>query len=326
MITRLWGRWVDIWDRREHPLPMALVRILLGAVVFVDLLRMGILGLVNPLMAPAEAGGWGVPLALDHVPWFWASVPPTSGMAVLQWALMLGAALCVLVGLAPRAAAVVFVLLSAQFAITLPAADRGIDTLIRNAMLLLACARCGDTLSLGRRARTGRWTAPLDHQVPAWPRYLMLVQLTVLYFAAGVSKVASSWTPFGGWTALYIAMRDPHFQVLPDDVVDTLFPFTQALTGSSWIWEWMGPTLLLAYHFRATRDRGGWLRATFNRLDYRLVYLGIGALFHAGTHISFRLGIFPFAVMALYPAAFHADELHAAAAWVRRRVPVLRSP
>lgn len=320
MIGRLWSVWVGLWARQEHPLPVALVRIALAAVMVVDLARLGALGLIVPLMAPAEAGGLGVPLALDRVPWLWQLLPPTAGMATLHWAGLLLSALAVALGLAPRVFAVVFVLLSAQFAQTLPAADRGIDTLVRNAMLLLAVSRCGDALSLGHRLRHGRWSAPPEHRVAAWPRYLLIIQLMVVYFAAGVSKVASSWTPFGGWTALYIAMRDPHFQSWPDHWVDAIFPATQALTGATWIWEWAGPTLLLAYWYRATRDRGGWLRGLMNRMDYRLVYLAVGAFFHVGTHISLRLGIFPFAVMALYPAAFHPDELRAAGAWLRRRV------
>jgi hypothetical protein len=38
-------------------------------------------------------------------------------------------------------------------------------------------------------------------------------------------------------------------------------------------------------------------------------YLLVGAAFHVGTHLVLRLGIFPFAMLALYPAAVHPDRL-----------------
>jgi hypothetical protein len=321
VIARCWTGWVDLWAAREHPRALAGVRILLGTVVFFDFLTMGLLDLVVPLMAPEIAGGIGQPAGAEYVPHLWRVLPQTAGSAWLVWSVLLTSSATLALGVLPRISALVFVLLSAQFALTLPGADRGIDTLVRNAALVLVASGAGETLSLGRRLRTGRWSAPDDTTIPAWPRYLLIVQLMVVYFAAGVSKVSSVWTPVGGWTALYIAMRDPHFQVAPSDWVDAAFPLTQALTGATWIWEWAGPSLVLAYWYRHTRDRGGWLRRTMNRVDYRLLYLAVGAFFHLGTHISFRLGMFPFAVMALYPAAFHPDELRRAGRWLRARLP-----
>jgi hypothetical protein len=66
--------------------------------------------------------------------------------------------------------------------------------------------------------------------------------------------------------------------------------------------------MLLAYWYRNTPDRPGRLRAWFNRVNFLHVYLLVGAIFHLGTHLSLQLGIFPFAVLALYPAAFRPDE------------------
>jgi hypothetical protein len=60
------------------------------------------------------------------------------------------------------------------------------------------------------------------------------------------------------------------------------------------------------------------VRAAFNRVGFVHLYLVLGAVFHVGTHLTMRLGIFPFAVLALYPAALHPDE------WSRARHGVLR--
>ena len=64
-------------------------------------------------------------------------------------------------------------------------------------------------------------------------------------------------------------------------------------------------------------DGPGRLRAWFNRHEVVGFYLGVGACFHVGTHLALQLGIFPFAVMSLYPACFPPDQI--ARAWRRLR-------
>ena len=38
--------------------------------------------------------------------------------------------------------------------------------------------------------------------IPAWPRYLLFVQLIWVYFSGGHNKTGLEWTPSGGFTAL----------------------------------------------------------------------------------------------------------------------------
>ena len=202
----------------------------------------------------------------------------------------------------------------------LPAADRGIDMLLRNGLFLLVFARSAATWSMTCRLRHGRWSAPEDHRVLAWPRYLLALQLIVVYFAAGISKVASSWTPFGGLSALYVSMSDPHFQRLPDAWLRSGFRLTQVGTLVSVTWEWLAPIVLLAWWYRETPDRPGRLRAWMNRRPVVMGYLLIGAVFHLGTHLFLRLGIFPFAMMAFYPACVPPGQ------WGRWLARVWRRP
>jgi vitamin K-dependent gamma-carboxylase len=299
--------WVALTSRREDPLSQALVRVLLAAVILADWVQIGRLGLVEALFAPESMGGMGRPLHREPASWMYQLLPPEH-VAVLGYGAVIVLTVMVGLGLLTRLSAGALVLVMAQLALALPAADRGIDMLIRNMLVLLVFAHSHRALSLDAWFKSGRLTGD-GEEVPAWPRYLVVMQLVILYFTAGMQKVATSWTPLGDFSALYIAMRDPAFAVFSPELLATLFPLTQALTASSVLWEWLAPGLLLALLFRDTRLKGGWLRAAFNRLRFRDAYLLIGLSFHFGTAISLQLGIFPWAVIALYPACFHPDEV-----------------
>lgn len=299
--------WVALWDRREGAESQALVRILLSLVILADWIQLGRLGLVRALFAPEPFGGMGRPLEREPALWLYTQLPPdtvadTAYGAVLVLTVMVGA------GLLTRLSAAALVLVMAQLALALSAADRGIDMLIRNMLLLLVFAHSHRAWSLDALIWRGRFRGD-GQPVPAWPRYLVVMQLVILYFTAGMQKVSSSWTPFGGFSALYIAMRDPAFAVVSPGVLERIYPLTQALTAGSLFWEWAAPALLLALWYRDSRSRGGRLRAAFNRLRFRDVYLFVGACFHIGTAVTLQLGIFPWAVLALYPACFHPDEV-----------------
>ena len=301
--------WVDLWRHTEHPRSMAAVRIGVATVMLVDLVWMRHLGLVVTLMGAADAGGLGTVGRNGAAEWVVGLLGTGAGLPEGLWWGMTGSAALLWLGILPRGAALVLCLLSAQLALILPAADRGIDMLLRNVLLLLAFARSGDTWSLPTLLRYGRVAAPASTRVQAWPRYLLAFQLVVVYFTAGVSKVASSWTPLVGMSALFVAMSDPHFQRIPDDWLRAGYRLTQLGTLCSWLWEWSAPVLLLAWWCRYTSDRGGRLRAWMNRWPVAELYLLVGAFFHVGTHLVLRLGIFPFAMLALYPAAAHPDRL-----------------
>lgn len=300
--------WVALWDRREDPRSIALVRILMSMVVLYDWLRIWSLDLVVPLFAPSAGGGIGTPLSRKSIPWLYAALPDGTDAAWVGFTLVVVLTVMLGVGLLTRVSAALLVLLWTQLALGLPASDRGIDMLIRNVIFLLAFSSAGRVWSLDARIRTGSWLGD-GAPVPAWPRYLLVIQLVILYFTAGVQKVSSAWTPFGGWSALYIAMRDPAFAMGELAILDALYPITQVLTASTWAWEWSAPLLILALYYRDTRSRTGRLRALMNRLSFRTIYLLIGASFHFGTALTLQLGIFPWAVLSIYPACFHPSEL-----------------
>lgn len=313
------GWWIGLWDRREAALSMALARILLALVVLWDLLDVVRLGLVVPLWGPAEVGGMGNPAARLEPPLLYTWFPQTAETA--QWAVYVAILLacCLLVGVGTRLVALALMLLLAQLALVLPAADRGIDMLLRNALLILGLSGCGGALSFDAWRRAGSWLGG-GRLVPSWPRYLLVVQMTVLYFTAGVQKVSTQWLPIGGFSALYIAMRDPAFAVGELAWLDAVYPLTQAATAATLVWEWCAPLILLNFHFRdRSVPRPGRVRRVVGHRLFLPVWLAIGAGFHLGTAATLRLGIFPFACLSLYPCFFHPTAIASAARRVLRR-------
>jgi len=313
---RAWSWWVGLWSRREAPTTLAVLRLSLGSLLLVDLLMTAQRGLVVPLYAPLHAGGLGDVLARHPVQELYRFLPATAATAELAFWTCTAAVACFTLGIFPRVAGLLALLLLAQLALPVPPADRGIDMLLRDALLVLALSRSGESLGLGARLRTGSWLGD-GRPVPSWPRYLLVVQLVLLYASAGIQKVSLAWLP-PRWSALYIAAHDPAFGRW--DAVAwpaAAWHLSQAGTALSWLWEWSAPLLLLGFWYRDTADRPGRLRAFVLRWHLLGIYVGVGALFHLGTHLAMRLGIFPFGVLSLYPCFVHPETFAALGRRVR---------
>lgn len=300
-MMRLLGRWVALWDRRETGESLALVRILVALVIVWDLLEVLRLGLVIPLWAPMEEGGIGPATHDDPVSLFYRWFGATSGNTWWLYALALSSAMSLGVGLFSRASALTLLFAYSQLAALSPDADRGIDTLLRNVMIVLAFARA-ETLSLDARWRHGRFVT--DQPVLAWPRYLIIAQLTLLYFSAGMLKQASNWSFSGGYSALWLVMEKPHFvkYELPRDVVLPLYRLFQAGTLATVVWERSTILLPLLVWLRGSKERGGKLRTLVNRARLLEVWVATGVFFHLSLALFLALGAFPWGCLALYPA------------------------
>jgi len=317
----MWRWWVDLWDRKEAPWSLALIRIFLSLVVLYDLFFIGWYGLVALLWGSPEMGGVHDVMAREQIPELYRLFPPSSGVVVGLYLTCIASITAFGAGLATRFSGIVFLLAYAQTAIINDQADRGIDRMIRIILVLLICSKCGHGWSVDARLRTGSWRGN-GARIPSWPRYLIIAQLVVMYWCAGVEKFAVTWFPWGGYSALYYILQDPIFAVMDFDFLGSpyLYPLTQLSTAVSHLWEWTFPVILLAFYYRDTRHRPGRLRALFNRLDIRLIYVLVGAAFHILLAGSLRLGIFPAAMLALYPAFFHPDEWVRVGRWIRSRL------
>jgi hypothetical protein len=190
----------------------------------------------------------------------------------------------------------------AQLARVSPGSDRGIDTLLRNVLLVLACSQAGATLSVDARLRHGQWMP--DVSIPAWPRYLIVVQLALMYFMAGILKQSAAWTSLGGYSALFLVLNQPHFArfSLSRDLLVSSYPVLQLATALTVVFERAAITVPVLVWFRLTPTRSGVLRACANRARLLEIWVILGATFHIGLALTLMLGIFPWGCLALYPS------------------------
>jgi hypothetical protein len=309
--------WVGLWDRREPPDVLALVRIGIGLVLLYDLLVTWRLGLVDTLMATVEHGGLGPPITENSALWLrWMG----GGAASAHWLfrLLLLSALTLTAGLFSRTSALVFMLLSAQWGMIMPESDRAIETMMRNVLFLLMFSGCGRKWSVDAWLSSGSVHGD-GGLVSAAPRYLLVLQVVVMYFTAGVQKYGQHWWPWGGYTALYVILHDWAYAAYPGSWLHRQ-PFyfsTQLATAVTMLWQWTYPVVLLHY-FPPPREPGRF-RQLFTRYRLHWLWIAVGALFHVLIGATMELGIFPTGMLAIYPAFLHPDELRELAGKLSRR-------
>ena len=301
--------WIRYWDQKEHPRTMGLLRLALGLVILVDFLSLGALDLVIPLMGASEAGGWGAEGTLRQGFWLYNLLPETVASAWGIYATLLTASLCFMLGCAPRVAALVLVVLWAQVAMLVPPSDRGIDLLLRNVLWIFVFFPSGRWGSVEAWWTTGSWRGT-GAPIPAWPRLFMIAQLVIVYFTAGLQKVGFHWLPMGDFAALYVILQD--WAVARADFgflsLPGLYAVTQVSTMVSVLWELTFPVVLWV-HLGKWRGLGaetwqGW--AVRHRIDRWWILIGV--VFHLGIFLTLQLGIFPWAVLALYLCLIDPDE------------------
>ncbi|MCA9707359.1 MAG: HTTM domain-containing protein [Myxococcales bacterium] len=295
-MRRLWSAWVALLSVREPATSLARFRIALGLVVLYSLLSMVAADLVEVMWVDFDHGGLQT---LDARHWLVRALggrTPTTAWTLVGAGLGLGALL--VVGLGGRLTALG--LLQVYYAINTAKGTLtgGYDTLITNALWLLVFAQSTATLSLDCRRRTGRWTS--DEPVPAWPRYLLILQLLVVYGTTGLYKLSPVWTPGGDYSALYWVFQDPTWRRFDMTLTASIYPLTQLATAVTWWWEVLTPLMLVVYWARHTAARGGRLRRALNRYDLRKPWAAIGIGLHLGILAMLNVGPFSWISMSYY--------------------------
>jgi hypothetical protein len=307
-------RWVAFWDRREAPHPLALVRILVGTALFADLVQAALYDVIPLVWAPPPVGsGYGqvahpAPLV---VRWLGAS----ASTGTLLWAL--GVVSCALfaLGVFYRVTSWVLVFAMVELAGCQPVGD-SIDSLLRILLPVLAASGAGAVWSVDAWYRRRRGKPALE-SVPAWPRYLVVVQLLWVYVSAGYQRDAKSWGPRGGFSAIGNVLGDPHFARFEPGSFAFLYPLTCAGTLLTMVFELTAPLYLVWLWLELNPSRGGRFGNAVRRARLRWVWLAIGVSLHSGIALGMKIGLFPFGILALYPAFVRPPELLAALAWVR---------
>jgi hypothetical protein len=157
--------------------------------------------------------------------------------------------------------------------------------------------------------RTGRGAGDPGRLVPAWPRYLLVLQVVLVYFTAGVQKFATQWWPWGGYSALYLILNDwavsrYHLAWLGRQ---PFYLSTQIGTATTVLWQWTYPVVLV--HYFPGPGAPGRLRRLVEAGRLHLVWLAVGVIFHVSIGLTMELGIFPWGFLAVYPAFLHPDEV-----------------
>lgn len=309
-----WRYWGALLSRRERGTTLALLRIAIGLVAIASLVSAGRAGLVEVLWIDRAYGGFG------DIGGNWlvqALGGPRPGvMWPIYWTTLAAAGLLV-AGLGSRLAALVAMLGYAALVTSQPDTAGGGDLLVINGLWLLVLADADATLSLRCLLFRRRWSS--DREVAAWPRYLFIFQIVLVYFAAGMQKSAVYWTPAGGYLALHYVLQDPTWIRFSGDAFTSLSPLTRLATAMTWHWEQLAPVLLLYYYCRDTRERGGRLRRWLTRFDLRKPWAAVGVSLHLGILLTIDVGAFSLASLAYYLALVRPQEVHALALRLRRK-------
>lgn len=315
----LWKRFALVLDTREQGTALALFRIALGANVFAAVSAVVLPGLVPVLWLQPENGGLRpLPADASWLVGLLGGPTPTVVWSLVAVTLLASAAL--VVGAGSRIAA--FASLQGFLALSTINGDAGgsYDPLITNALWLLVLADSDATLSLRARLSTGKWRTP--RTVTAWPRWLAIAQLVVLYASSGLQKVSASWVPGGPSDALYYILQQPSWRRFTLPALWQIYPLTQAATLGVWLFEVGSPLVLLVFYWRATRARGGKLRAWSNRWRLRDAFVVAGLSMHLSIHLLMAVGPFSLVSASLYLCLLSPDEWEALGrrvnAWWRR--------
>ncbi len=303
--------WVRLWDHREHPRCLALIRICVGLALLVDFLRIAQLDLVLPLFAPTELGGISNVSERPRIPEIYALLPATTATARAAHALVCVTGLTFALGLFTRLSGLLLLLTSAQLALVVPLGDRGIDLILRNVILILLFSGSHRCWSIDAWRKTGSFQGD-GEELPAWPRHLLVLQLVVMYAMAGVQKTSLDWWPWGHYSALFVILHDPAIALWDmRTLLNQLYPLTQIGSLLTMVFELTAPLVLLVFYYRGSQDRPGRLRAWVCRHNPHFWWLGAGVVLHIMIAGTMALGIFPWAMLGLYPAFLHPEELAA---------------
>jgi hypothetical protein len=315
------ARWVAFWDRREAPTSLALARILVGLALLADLLQAKCVGAVELIWAaPPQGMAWGALSEPSSLAARWLGTSPHS--AELLWALAVTCTLLFLFGALYRVSSLLLWITLCQTSRFLPEVD-AIDQLLRLVVPILALSGANASCSIDAWLRRKRGT-PYPAAVPAWPRYLLILQLCWMYFSAAHNRGDAAWYPQGGFSAVANVMSDPHFGRFAPGTFRSVYPLTQLGTAATMLFEGSAPLMLLWLWLDwpasdGRNERGGKLGQVTRRWRVRWVWMALGTALHLGIAVTMRLGIFPFGMLALYPIFVHPEELLRAKARLTKR-------
>jgi hypothetical protein len=312
---RLWKWWVSLLGQQEGGEALALTRICAGACLVYSVVTVMLNGLIGVMWSDASFGGLRTPEPPVLIQLLGGARPE------VIWGI---AGLCCLAGIAvtfgffTRSAMLVGLVSFNTLIRVNPHDGSAYDSLLTNLLFILMFSGCGTTWSIDCRRRIKRWSSV--HAVACWPRYVLIFQILLCYWATGVQKISGHWLPFGDLAALFHILQDPFWQRFDMRWTSEFYWMTQIGTLTTWLWEVGAGAMLLAYYFRSTRERSGKVRWLFNRFDFRTLYALTGVLFHVIILVTMRVGPFSFIALSYYPLFWTSQEWRSGLRFIQRKV------
>lgn len=305
-------RWLAACSATESATTQALFRIAIGLCTLLSLGTVVRAGLVDILWVDKAYGGMR---EISHAPWLIEALGgPTP--SIVHALLVLGGlgAVALTIGLGGRPVALLTAIIVTNLVDSNSHAGGSYDELMANALWLAVLSGGHKTLSVDARLRTGTWWPQV--QIIAFPRWLAIWQLCLMYGTTGLQKVSTYWVPGGESSALYYIMQQPTWQRGDMRWVARFFPLTQVATTITWLWEVTSFFWIAFVYWAVTRERPGRLRAWSNRLQLRWVYAVIGFGMHVVIFATMEVGPFSPLSLAFYLLLADPTEWER---WLRRQ-------
>ena len=122
------------------------------------------------------------------------------------------------------------------------------------------------------------------------------------------------------FSAIGHVLEDPHFARFSPALMTPFYPLTQLATIATMMFE-LGAPFMLLWTLREPL-RQNQLTGLARMLPW--IWIVLGASLHLGIALTMTIGIFPFAMLALYPVLFHPSQVVTLFSAPRRSVPPWR--
>ena len=267
VLQRAWSAWLSFLDRPFPSWPLVWAKRGVCACLVIDLLAIVVFGAWSGVLYEAVHGG------LIRQPKSWEMLhhvfQDAAWIGPFWWSASLVLLGSVALGVGGRWPLILGIVAYAQLGHFDWPGDRGIDRISRTVLLILAFSDVG--------------RAKVPATVSAWPAHLLRLLLVLIYVDAGIAKLDSkpSWFTLGAFNPLYGIMAAPQVGRLSADFFHPYMPVFTFFASGTVILEFTSPVLLF--------PKIGKYWAIF------------GAALHVGLAITMNLGIFPYAMLALYP-------------------------
>lgn len=300
---RLWRWWVALLSERESGEGLALFRIVTGLGLLLNVASVVWSGALPVIWIDRSAGGYRSLGETES--WLIALLGGATPSVVHSIAAVgIASGVLLVLGLGGRWTALVAGQAMLALSMINSHTKGSYDALLSNALWLLFLARATEVWSIDARLRR---RAP--ELVPAWPRYLAILQLVVMYFFNGVQKVSVHWTIGGDLSALYYILQQPTWQRFDMTWVHHVFALTQIGTAITWLFELSAPLLLVVLFLRRPAASPGRIRRWVTRHDLRIPFIIVGVSLHAAIMALLEVGAFSVIVLAFYPCVVRPEEL-----------------